>query len=37
MKSIMISAFALTIALTSGTAFAGSCPEDMKRNNAAMA
>ena len=37
MKSIMISALALTVALTAGTAFAGSCPRDMKQIDAAMA
>ena len=37
MKNIKIGAFALTIALTTGTAFAGSCPRDMKQIDAAMA
>ena len=37
MKIINIGAFALTIALTTGTAFAGSCPRDMKQIDAAMA
>lgn len=37
MKSIMISALALTVALTAGTTFAGSCPRDMKQIDAAMA
>lgn len=33
----MISAFALTAALTTSMAFAGSCPMDMKQIDAAMA
>lgn len=37
MKNIMIGAFALTAALTMSTAFAGSCPMDMKQIDAAMA
>lgn len=37
MKKIMLSAFALTLALTASTAFAGSCPRDMKQIDAAMA
>lgn len=37
MKKTMISAFALTAALTTSMAFAGSCPMDMKQIDAAMA
>ncbi len=37
MKSTIISAFALTAILTASTAFAGSCPRDMKQIDAAMA
>jgi hypothetical protein len=41
MKSIMICAFALIVALivalAAGTAFAGSCPMDMRQIDAAMA
>jgi len=37
MKNIIICAFALTVALTAGTAFAGSCPKDMRQIDAAMA
>ena len=37
MKNTIISAFALTAILTASTAFAGSCPRDMKQIDAAMA
>jgi hypothetical protein len=37
MKSIKICAFALIVALAAGTAFAGSCPMDMRQIDAAMA
>jgi len=37
MKNTMIVAFALTAALAASTAYAGSCPMDMKQIDAAMA
>ena len=37
MKNTTIAAFTLTVALASSTAFAGSCPMDMKQIDAAMA
>jgi hypothetical protein len=37
MKSIKICAFALIVALAAGTAFASSCPMDMRQIDAAMA
>jgi hypothetical protein len=37
MKKTILSAFALTAALTASMAFAGSCPMDMKQVDAAMA
>ena len=37
MKKTMISALALTAALTASMAFAGSCPMDMKQVDAAIA